>query len=195
MNVLFVNMPFSSIRPAIGVSLLRAHLQIGISSQILYLNMRFARQFGTTDYQYIAENTPTQALAGDWVFSRSAFGRRDDADIAYLQAFGERFGKFPSTRRGLGTLVRARNMSETFLQECLEQIDWKLFDVIGFTSTFTQHVASLALARRVKQIHPRSLIVFGGANCEAEMGLQLHRSFHFVDFVCSGEADLSFPTL
>jgi len=27
------------------------------------------------------------------------------------------------------------------------------------------------------------------------MGLQLHRSFPFVDFVCSGEADLSFPRL
>jgi radical SAM superfamily enzyme YgiQ (UPF0313 family) len=60
---------------------------------------------------------------------------------------------------------------------------------------FTQHVASLALARRIKERFPAAIIGFGGANCEAEMGLQLHRSFDFIDFVCSGEADLSFQRL
>lgn len=39
------------------------------------------------------------------------------------------------------------------------------------------------------------MIVFGGANCEAEMGIELHRQFGFVDYVCSGEGDVNFPEL
>ncbi len=33
------------------------------------------------------------------------------------------------------------------------------------------------------------MIVFGGANCEGEMGLQLLASFPWIDYVASGEAD------
>jgi len=37
------------------------------------------------------------------------------------------------------------------------------------------------------------VIVFGGANCDGEMGPALHRMFPFVDYVFVGEADLNFP--
>jgi ribosomal peptide maturation radical SAM protein 1 len=197
MNVLFLNLPFASAtRPAIGVSLLQAQLRrMGVASRIEYLNLRFARLFGAADYEYVADRTPSPMLAGDWVFSRCAFGRRDDADAEYLRISAERFGHLPPTRRGLATLVRARNLASGFLDDCAARIDWRSYDVIGFTSTFTQHVASLALARRVRNLHSDAVIVFGGANCEAEMGLQLHASFPFVDYVCSGEADLSLPEL
>ena len=77
----------------------------------------------------------------------------------------------------------------------MESVDWDAYDVVGFTTTFAQNVASLALARRVKERSPESVVVFGGANCEGEMGLALHRSFPFVDLVCAGEADLTFPRL
>src|SRR5262249_2140728 len=70
---------------------------------------------------------------------------------------------------------------------------WSAYDIVGFTTTFNQTMASLALARRLKERFPGLCVVFGGANCEGEMGLQLHKSFPFVDFVFSGEADVSFP--
>ena len=54
---------------------------------------------------------------------------------------------------------------------------------------------SLALARRVKEAFPRVQIAFGGANCEGVMGVQLQRSFPFIDYVFSGEADIAFPRL
>ena len=62
-------------------------------------------------------------------------------------------------------------------------------------TSFAQNAASLALARRLRERYPHLTIVFGGANCEGEMGLQLHRSFSWIDFVCGGEADVSFPLL
>ena len=37
--------------------------------------------------------------------------------------------------------------------------------------------------------------MFGGGNCEGEMGRELHRSFPWIDYVCSGEGEYSFPQL
>jgi ribosomal peptide maturation radical SAM protein 1 len=81
------------------------------------------------------------------------------------------------------------------LAHCLAAIPWSAYAIVGFTSTFEQNIASLALAQRIKQRHPEIAIVFGGANWEGEMGLALHRCFPFVDYVCSGEADESFAAL
>jgi ribosomal peptide maturation radical SAM protein 1 len=77
----------------------------------------------------------------------------------------------------------------------MSSIRWSDYDLVGFTSTFEQNLASLALARRVKEAHPDILVAFGGANWEGEMGQELHRRFPFVDYVCSGEADWTFPAL
>ena len=82
-----------------------------------------------------------------------------------------------------------------FLDHCLATVPWSDYRVVGFTSTFEQNIASLALAKRIKQNYPKISIVFGGANWEAEMGHELHRKFPFVDYVCSGEAETSFPAL
>jgi ribosomal peptide maturation radical SAM protein 1 len=196
MNILFVVMPFGAIRPAIGVSLLKACLvRKGICSEILYLNIRFARRVGFSDFDYVADRSPTQSLAGDWVFAECLCGRRPEADEAYLKTFERRFRIFGPTEQPIETITRCRSLADEFLKECLSEVDWRRFDMVGFTSTFSQHAASLALAKAVKDRFPDLPIVFGGANCEDVMGLQLHRSFPFVDFVCSGEADLSFPQL
>jgi len=189
-------MPFGAIRPAIGVSLLKSHLEgIGVPSRIMYLNMRFAKLLGEQDYEQVAERMPIPSLAGDWVFSSCLFGERPHADTAWGEAFAERFATYLQPKPALDVLHRARALAESYIDDCLESVDWGAYDVIGFTSTFFQHVASLALARRLKERDPRLLVAFGGGNCEGEMGLQLHRSFPFVDFVCSGEADISFPRL
>jgi len=196
MRVLIVAMPFAGIRPAMGASLLVGHLQrIGVEAEVRYLNMDMARRLGRADYDYVADRVPTQSLAGDWVFSAALFGARQAADATYRDVFRERFSRYLSCDAALAALARARAQAAPFLAACLADVDWAAWDVVGFTSSFTQHAASLALARRLKAAYPRIPIVFGGANCEDAMGLALHRCFPFVDFVCSGEADISFPRL
>jgi ribosomal peptide maturation radical SAM protein 1 len=196
MQVLFVVMPFGSIRPAIGVSLLKAHLsRMSVPSRVLYLSMRFAQRVGLADYEYIAERSPSQSLAGDWIFASSLSGRDRASDDGYMKAFAERFAIFGPPRSRIAILNRVQPLAEPFIAECVDAVDWSSFDVIGFTSTFSQHAASLALAKRIKERWPAVRIAFGGANCEDVMGLQAHHSFPFVDFVCSGEADVSFPRL
>lgn len=82
--------------------------------------------------------------------------------------------------------------STGFIEECRRAIDWSNYDVVGFSSSFQQNTASLALAERLKNDHPRLRIVMGGANCEGEMGEELQRSFPFLDEVFSGESEHGF---
>lgn len=196
MRTLLVNMPFGATRAAIGPSLLKAHLAAaGYDCKVLYLNLRFARQIGNHDYSYVADRTPTQSLAGDWVFSSCLYGERPTADTAYFEAFEARFGKHMPSGGALATIRRSRALAQEFIDECVDDPIWADYEIIGFTSTFTQHTASLALARVLKQRYPDKTVIFGGANCEDVMGQAVHRMFPFVDYVCSGEADLSLPRL
>jgi len=196
MKVVFVNMPFAGLRAAIGPSLLKAHLaERGHEATVLYLNLRFAEELGSFDYDFIADRAPTQSLAGDWVFSSCLYGPRPASDAAYLESLTARFGRYDPAGTLRATIARARAETEPFLERCLDDPVWEQYDVIGFTSTFTQHVASLALARRLKERFPDKTLLFGGANCEGAMGVALKRLFPFVDYVCSGEADLSLPAL
>jgi ribosomal peptide maturation radical SAM protein 1 len=56
-------------------------------------------------------------------------------------------------------------------------------------------VPSLAVAKRLKRRRPETQVLFGGGNCDGEMGVALHREFPFVDLVLRGEADETFPAL
>jgi ribosomal peptide maturation radical SAM protein 1 len=64
--------------------------------------------------------------------------------------------------------------------------------LIGFTSTFQQNAASLALAKALRKRAPSSMLklLFGGANCESQMGQAIAANFPFIDQVVSGEAEI-----
>jgi len=61
--------------------------------------------------------------------------------------------------------------------------------VVGFTSTFSQTVPSLALAKMLKLADPALTVVFGGANCDGPMGPALMRTSSWIDVVVRGEAE------
>jgi ribosomal peptide maturation radical SAM protein 1 len=195
MRVLFVNMPFSAIRPALGVSLLKGHLgRHGAESRIEYLNLRFAEMVDASAYYFVADLAPPQLLLGDWVFAGVLTPSITRGDETYLRHVQARYPSLFNTDR-LNSLRELRRAAHDFIEFSMGAVRWNDYDLVGFTSTFAQSAASLALSKRLKERFPDLLIAFGGANCEGEMGLQLHKSYSFIDFVCAGEADVSFPTL
>lgn len=193
-RVLFVSMPFAGLeRPSIGVSLLKSILAIrGVLADIRYLNWDFAKAVGLDTYSFITDwkAIPHDALVGEWLFTEALYGVRADVDVAFLASLR---AKWLLGEETIGSIVAVRDACTRFIDECARATDWAAYDIVGFTSMFEQNLASLALARRVKELYPRVLIAFGGANFEGEMGQELHRQFEFIDLICSGEADESFP--
>ena len=88
-----------------------------------------------------------------------------------------------------------RQAAPAFVREMADAIDWGRYGVVGFTTTFDQNVASIALARMVKERHPQVVVVFGGANCAGEMGRALAAGCPWIDYVVDGEGDEAFVEL
>ena len=191
-RVLFVNMPFSGVdRPQIGISLLKSALRVrGIPCEIQYFNHTLAEWVGPTRYQWYSGEIDHTIFAGEWVFAHYFFGDALVDGEGYFRHIREKLRVTDSTIQAISEM---RRLVEPFLRHCLDSIDWTPYTIIGFTSTFEQNVASLALAHALKERYPEKIIVMGGANCEDPMGQALHRCFPFLDYVFSGEADNSFP--
>ena len=194
-STLLVSMPFPALdRPSLGLGLLQAGAErAGFPCDVRYLNLAFADFVGVEEYQWLCDGPSYIALSGEWIFTAGLYGERPATDDAYVEEILRR--RCGAGDHDLARLRRARAYVEPFLEHCLAAVDWRAYRVVGFTSTFQQNLASLALARRVKEAHPGVVIAFGGANWEGVMGQELHRRFSFVDVAFSGEADESFPAL
>lgn len=191
-------MPWQAIEsPSLPLGLLQAScLQAGLPRPRAYHGgMRWAEYMmaasdgaiGPADYVDIAENGMFHGL-GDWVFTGVL---HDDPDFGV-----ETLARYETAHRiDAGLARRMRPYAAEFVELAAAEILDGEPDVVGFSTTFMQNVPSLAVARRIKQLAPRTAIVFGGGNCDGAMGEALHRFYPFVDFVVRGEGEEALPLL
>jgi ribosomal peptide maturation radical SAM protein 1 len=189
--VVLIAAPFLSLqRPALGLSLLKAALaERGIAARCEYLNLSFAEVITPELSQKIAQTMPSQHLIGDWVFAHLIRGAGADHDLAD----GEDWVREKLKPEVAAQVIAARTHACSFVAAAARTIVASKPRVVGFSTSFQQNCASLALAARIKALNPEILICFGGANCEDSMGRQMLRSFAQVDVAFSGEADKTFP--
>ncbi|MBM3133918.1 MAG: RiPP maturation radical SAM protein 1 [Chloroflexi bacterium] len=196
-RIALVFMPFSSWRmPSLGISLLKSSVaQRGFACDIHYFNLSLAEQIGFDAYGRITEWFPNRWLIGEWLFAPTLFGENREADLQYVGQvlLGDPIDKITPVEVLL--LLDLRDRIAGFVDRCFDAVDWSQYAMVGFSTSFHQNCASLALARRIKLHYPDIPIVLGGSNCADGMGASLLRLFPFVDFVCPGEGDLAFPEL
>lgn len=194
-RVALVNMPFAMAdRPSIQCGLLKAQLaRAGHEVDVHYLNLELAAELGSFYWELARRRQ--DLLLGDWLFSVAAFGRRLDAtDYREISA------SLDATCRDLGVEfddlleMRDRVLPE-WVERCADATDWADYDLVGFTSTFTQNTAAFALARVLKERHPDLVTVFGGANFDGDMGKEFARKLSFIDYAVIGEGDMALPKL
>jgi ribosomal peptide maturation radical SAM protein 1 len=191
-QVALVNMPFSYAKyPSIQLGTLSALLKSnGIPVDCHHLNVRFAHLIGVELHELICEK---RALFGEWLFSYLLF-KENPKRAEYPQIFKP---VFEQAAQECGKPVgyfeeMATRIAPQFLTWALRSIDWGQYKLVGFTSTFDQNVASLTMAKLIKDLYPEVAIVFGGANFDGEMGLEHLRAFSFIDYVVIGEGEQTF---
>lgn len=201
-TVALVYTPWGSFtRGSIALGILKQCVRsAGCSADVYYLNIDFAQKIGLQRYDHIARNS---VLSAEWFFSRAlsaSAGQELKNDWHALKSTAEGCRLANELTNLLGgseelCIGLAGQIVPEFIEESLANIAWEKYDVIGFSVTFAQTQASLLLAQRLKQKYPEKMIVFGGANVDAGMGLQLLRAFPWIDYVVHGEAEESFPEL
>jgi ribosomal peptide maturation radical SAM protein 1 len=192
-----VSMPFMHVdRPSIQLGLLKAiGAAHGFPVRTLHANLDFAVRIGVDYYRLLAEQRGR--LVGDWLFAVAAFGAAaPDPDGRLLTEFADELGYLAGTGDARDRLLRTRDHDvPAYLDALVDGFPWQDMRLVGFSSTFQQNTASFALARLLKQRYPDLVTVFGGANFDGEMGLELVRSVDCVDYAVVGEADTAFPRL
>jgi len=191
-DVCLVHMPFAAVeRPSLGLGLLQAILaREGLSATTLYANVRFADRIGFERYT-VVDNTYPDSMVAEWTFAGAAFPGFEPDHARYFRGTGLVLeSRVTPPGESLGRILwGVRAAAPAFVDETARAVLATGARIVGCTSTFQQHCASLALLRRVRELDPAVTTLLGGANCEAEMGAATHRAFPWVDFVVSGEAD------
>lgn len=211
MRVVLVSVPWSPIEmPSLALGLLKSLTLKEFPDaevEVVHGNLDFVdwvtskRTFRYDDYKYY-DRESCYLGHGDWVFSSALYQDPSWRVEEFVEAFGPQPG--PAAPDGAGAPQGAPLLETTlwlhehageFIDQLAERIAAGEPDVVGFTTTFQTVTASLAVARRLKELSPRTVTVFGGANCEGPQGEALHRNFRFVDYVVRGEGELAFPGL
>jgi ribosomal peptide maturation radical SAM protein 1 len=202
-DVCLVLMPYAAVeRPSIALSILKSVLvRDGIGASVVYGNLLFAEEIGVYAHDIVGKSQ-SHSLAGEWTFASAAFpGFEPDPD-AYFAHIGRGLeALLPLVRRqgGRGALRPILAGIRKRTPEFIDRLARRILDarprIVGCSSTFQQHCASLALLRRIKALDPNVVTVIGGANCESTMGLATHRECPWVDYVVSGEGEDVFRDL
>ncbi len=204
-EVCLVQMPYgSSVRPSLALGVLESYLtQAKIRSSVHYPIFDFIERIGLDTYYWL-ENSYDSDLLGEWTFAGAAFPEFEPDHESYFRSVS---GALNSTvlkwmarvHPGLDVselLFDLRAQAVAFVDETAKKVLATRPSMVGCSSLFQQHCASLALLRRIKELAGDDVItLLGGANCEGPMGRAAHRCFPWVDFVVSGEADVAFVPL
>jgi ribosomal peptide maturation radical SAM protein 1 len=192
--VALISMPTLSARfPSFQLALLKPTLErAGIPVQTFSLFMYFGTQVGWRVNETLADVYPS--MVGEWIWTKAAFGDFAKDEEYYeiyrgnLEAICARAGcSFDDLRR------LREHAAPAFIDWCLTSVDWNRFGLIGFSVVFQQTLASVALARALKERYPHIPIMMGGATFEDDIAEEIMKGCPQVDYIHCGDADETLP--
>jgi len=196
-RIALVVMPWIDVEiPPLGVAALKGYLQErGVSVDVHYLNTRMARRLGG-----LMTPLSMDSLWPDWLFAYHLFGPGGTGELKQeLDDLREEPSFQEFLRRSGIPLARLESVLHRdipgFLRECLDEIPWGEYDLIGFSSLMCTHAASLKLSQMIKERYPEKPIAFGGSNVEGIKGEATLTGCEWIDFVVSGEGERALHAL
>lgn len=202
--VSLVSMPFKDLRhPPIQLGILESclvHAGITVRSHSLELafmdylhektcHLNENERVSISDYLHVACQDFVVHL-GDWIFqvppyTETLLKEKDDGYLEYIRKYG-------LSEKYVSKAIFMKKFVPGFLNEAAEELLAGKPKIIGFSTVFQQNVASLTLAKILKEKDPALTIVFGGGNCDGPMGAALHECFPWIDIVVRGEGEQVF---
>jgi ribosomal peptide maturation radical SAM protein 1 len=197
MKILLVAMPWMSLgRPSLAIEVLAATLRRDFPEHEVatrYANLEWgafvrSRTGGRIGPAAVGEVSEGGGLIGDWTFSGALRGCSE----AGIDAFAEHLG---ASDAEMAVLREYYFLAPEFTALIADDIASGGWDLVGFTTTFDQTVASLAASLAIKARRPAVRVVLGGAACSGGQGAALQRAYPFVDFTVSGNGELPLSSL
>jgi ribosomal peptide maturation radical SAM protein 1 len=201
-DVLLVSMPWAVLHsPSIQIGTLQAlleqngfsatsrHYYLDAAEYFINLGNAAQNEFTCEDYRSIAGQFYQFGL-GDWIFAVPPYKDiTPEDDENYRRYLTEN----PVPEKIIEKAFLLRDNVGELLNKWVADILSVKPKIVGFTSSFSQNVPSLVLAKMIKIASPETHIIFGGANCDGPMGEALIKTFSWVDTVFRGEAEKALP--
>jgi ribosomal peptide maturation radical SAM protein 1 len=176
----------SAALPVLGPALLAAACRgAGINTRVEHVNLEMAARVGYDRYRRFALSC--SHMHGEMLFAEAAFDRRielrpddfqDVPDAVSADDFAAALAQVPG-----------------LIADAADGIAALRPGVVGFSSVFQQNLASIALARAVRERLPGAVLLLGGANASRPMCEGIAAATDVFDHIVSGEADLALPGL
>jgi len=188
-SVLLVAMPFAGVTiPSIQLSVLEGYCkekEMPIETRHLYL--KAAEIYGLKNYHLLIY-PPHDSYTAQMVFSRYIFPEHWKKNATrFREYFYKHFTQSPQTHSfSFDDYV---HRTDLFYQWVLEHVNWRSFDIIGFTLNYGQLLPSLAIAKKIKDLHPEKTIILGGSRTADTLGGHVLRAFPYVDYIVSGDGE------
>jgi ribosomal peptide maturation radical SAM protein 1 len=186
---LLVVPPFAGVdRPSLGLHLLQACAkQAGFEIAVFYANLFLAKLIGPELYKAISY-APTFWLLGERFFAKAAYGKTG-LSVESLAQLTER--EDLDHQIDSEALLAWCTQADRLADELAALIAEAHYPIVGFSTTFEQTSASMAMLDRVKALDRAILAIVGGANCEGAMAKGVLSLSRNIDYVFSGESETS----
>ena len=195
-RVALVNMPWALIgEPNLGLAILKTCLrEKGVGCDVFETPMRLLRYVKYETYEWMAQ---TWAM-NDWMFTSIFKPDVTQHDLDMLEKVfrdSEDALEFMQSEKACVTsfVDKAVKMRQEvvpkFMDDLLDDLRIDEYSYVGFTLLFDQTVASLAMAKRIREVSPSTLIALGGYAAHAPVGQAIQRSFPEVDVVAYGDGE------
>ncbi|MFX0139414.1 MAG: RiPP maturation radical SAM C-methyltransferase [Candidatus Hodarchaeota archaeon] len=189
-SILLLSMPFPVITiPSIQLQILENYLDernINVKSRHLYL--KAADFYGLTDYNYLTY-PPNDSYNAQLFYSRFVFPQHWEENKEKIKEFFYKRILHETTDNFKLSYEKYSENTNRFLNWALGNVEWKEYDIIGFSLNYGQLLPSLAFAKKIKEIDPNKKIIFGGSRVVDEIGINILESIEYIDFIISGDGE------
>lgn len=187
-KVLLLAMPFAGVSiPSIQLPILDGYCRKrGIKIETRHLYLKAAEFYGLQNYHSLI-HPPNDSYTAQMVFSRYVFPDHwKKNEEKFRKYYNQHITKKTKQQLSFHEYV---NRTDLFYQWIFNHVDWKSFDIIGFTLNYGQLLPSLAVAKKIKEITFEKKIVFGGSRTVDTLGKNLLGAFNYIDFIVSGDGE------
>ncbi len=191
-EVLLIYPPFGAAEaPAVGLSNLKAVLEKNnIWSKVIYANLIFRDLISKNIYNTLSYASSKEAMwyFGEFVFADEAFPTAKNKH----KLLEEKFHMEKAANSKLIANFEILNKVNDYLRGIRDLILSENPKIVGFSTTYQQTCASVAIARYIKEVKPEIVTVLGGFNCNQPMADVLKNITPSIDYIFSGEGEDEF---
>lgn len=205
-DILLIVPPFSGVHyPFFALHILQSIAEErGYKTEILYLNTLLTSIIGIENTNKITFTSQFAywKMLGERLFARSAYGLPplgkipefclDEAMCINGNKNGYVKTHYENEVYDLETLKKIENICKSFIDITVPLIASLEYKIVGCTIQFGQTNAGIAILNGIEKAHPDTLTLIGGANCEGEMAEGIASLSESIDYIFSGESEISF---